>query len=203
VLRLMTVGVGVNAALGYAWVFGAWGFPRWGIVGAGWAVVLGTSASAALGVVLLLSRRPREEWGTAEGRRFDGPLFRRLLGFGLPSGAYVALDTLAYTLFVLFVGRLGAAELTATTVAFTLNLLVFMPAIGLAQAVAVRVGDRLGAGDADAAERASWTGLWLGVGGTAAAGLVYVLFPQTLAGGFPRGGDPPLARGPPPPPPPP
>jgi MATE family multidrug resistance protein len=180
VLLLMAVSLGVNVVLGCAWVYGLWGFPEWGIAGAGWATVVATAVSAVLGVVLLLGRRQREECGTGAGWRYDRDLFRRLLRFGLPSGVFGALDTLGFTLFVLFVGRLGEVELTASTVAFTLNMIVFMPAIGLAQAVSVRVGHHLGAGEPDGAERATWTGLWIGVGGTAAVGLMYVLLPGPL-----------------------
>jgi MATE family multidrug resistance protein len=190
VLLLMAVSLGVNAVLGCAWVYGLWGFPEWGIVGAGLATVVATAVSAVLGVALLLGRRQRAECGTGSGWRFDRDLFRRLLRFGLPSGVFGALDTLSFTLFVLFVGRLGKVELTATTVAFTLNMAVYMPALGLAQAVSVRVGHHLGAGDPDAAERVTWTGLWLGVGGTAAAGLVYVLLPGPLVGLFHSPSDP-------------
>jgi MATE family multidrug resistance protein len=77
----------------------------------------------------------------------------RLLRFGLPAGLMVALDYLAFAAFLLLVGRLGAAELTATSIAFTLNLIPILPVLGLSQAVAVLVGRRLGEGRPDLARR--------------------------------------------------
>jgi hypothetical protein len=47
----------------------------------------------------------------------------RLLRFGLPAGLMVALDYLAFAAFLLLAGRLRATELTATSIAFTLNLI--------------------------------------------------------------------------------
>src|SRR5262249_36119398 len=144
VLALMGVGLGVNGLLCYGLVNGAWGLPSWGIVGAGWATVVGAATSAVVGLALFLSPGQREGCDTLAGWPLDTAMLRRLLRFGVPSGLFVALDTLAFTLFVLFIGRLGEVELTATSIAFTLNLVVYMPMIGLAQAVGVRVGHRLG-----------------------------------------------------------
>ena len=42
VLFINACGLVVNAVLDYAWIFGRWGFPAWGITGAGWATVAGS-----------------------------------------------------------------------------------------------------------------------------------------------------------------
>ncbi len=179
----------VNAVLGYAWIFGAWGFPEGGIAGAGWATVAGSSASALLGLALFLRPRFRAEFHVPGGWRLEAALFRRLLRFGLPSGAQVALDILAFALFTVFVGQMGKAELAATGVAITLNMIVVLPALGIGQAVAVLVSRRLGEDRPDLAERSTWTGFkvtWLYM---AACALLYVLVPDLLASLFrPRDG---------------
>ena len=115
---------------------------------------------------------------------WDLDLFGRLMRFGLPSGLFVALDTLAFTMFTWVVGRMGEAQLAATTIAWTLNLFVYFPAMGLAQAVGVLVGQHLGENRPDQAERATWTGLLLAQGFTIVVGLAYLLFPTVLAALF-------------------
>jgi MATE family multidrug resistance protein len=181
VLLINAVGLVVNGLLAYAWIFGAWGFPAWGIAGAGWATVAGTSVSALLAVALMLRTRYRTTYQTASGWRLDGELFRRLLRFGIPNGLLAALDILAFTLFLFLVGRLGKAELAASTIAFTLNLVTVLPALGIGQAVAVLVGQRLGENRPDLAERTTWTGLRITLLYMGAVALVYVLLPETLA----------------------
>jgi MATE family multidrug resistance protein len=184
VLLINATGLAFNAVLAYAWIFGAWGFPRGGIAGAGWATVAGSSASALLGLVLFLRRRYRDEFHVPGGWRLDLPLFRRLLRFGLPSGAQVGLDVFAFALFTVFVGQMGKAELTASGVAFTLNVLAVLPALGIGQAVAVLVGQRLGENRPELAARSTWTGFkvtWLYMAGMA---LLYVLAPDVLASFF-------------------
>ena len=97
--------------------------------------------------MLLFRRRYRAEFGTIAGWRFDPALFARLMRFGLPNGIAAALDTLGLALFTLFIGRMGDAELDATSVAFALNMVTFLPLIGIGQAVEILVGRRLGEND--------------------------------------------------------
>src|SRR5215213_7021926 len=113
VLFVSAVGLIVNAVLDYAWIFGHWGFPAWGIVGAGWATVCGAWASAVVALALMLRPAYHKAYATGECWRFEPALFRRLMYFGLPNGLMVALDTLAFTVFTFVVGLLGKAELAA------------------------------------------------------------------------------------------
>lgn len=174
VMLINGVGLAVNAALDYFWV------PTWGISGAGWATVAAMWASAVTGFALMLRAGFRSEFATLSGFRFDGALFRRLLRFGLPSGLQWALDGFAFTLFLLFVGRMGDAALAATSITFTLNMVAFLPALGLGQAVSVLVGQRLGEDQPALAERSTWTGFqmaWLYMAVVAAC---YALVPEVF-----------------------
>lgn len=147
--------VAVNFVLDYGLIFGRLGFPAWGIVGAATATVAASWLKAALFAVLILLPRNRERFDTWRGRRFDGELMRRLLRFGLPSGAQFMIDVLAFSLFILLVGRLGRAELAATNLAFTVNSLLFMPMLGMHVATSVLVGRYQGMGRTDWAERST------------------------------------------------
>jgi MATE family multidrug resistance protein len=181
VLCINFVGLLINGLLAYAWIFGRWGFASLGIAGAGWATVCGTSASALLSLALMLRRRHRQEHATGSGWRFDRSLFLRLLRFGVPNGLVVGLETLAFALFVNLMGRLGKAELSATTIALTLNLIVYFPPLGVGQAVGVLVGQYLGEDRPGVAERSAWSGMRLALLYTCAGVLLYLLLPRTLA----------------------
>jgi MATE family multidrug resistance protein len=180
VLIINAVGFTVNATLDYAWIFGNWGFPELGIAGAGWATVAGNVVSAVFGLALFWRRRWRVEYQTLEGWPFDPTLMRRLLYFGVPNGFQWALDGLAFSMFVLLIGRLGPVELAATSIAVTLNLLAFLPTMGVGQAVGILVGQRLGEDRPDIAERTTWTGFRLGWLLMVVIALLYVLLPGPL-----------------------
>ncbi len=184
VLLINVTGLAVNAVTAAVLIFGMWGFPALGIVGAGLATVLGTSTSAVLALVLMLQARFRKTHATASGWRFDRELFRRLMRFGVPNGVFAALDVLSFTIFLQLIGRLGEVDLIVTTIVFTLNLVVYFPMVGIGQAVEVLVGQRLGEDKPDLAEQTTWRGFWLALAYAFVAALAYVLLPETLAGLF-------------------
>lgn len=99
------------------------------------------------------------------------------------------LDLASFTVFVLLVGRLGEKELAATTVAFSINTLAFMPMIGIGTATATLVGQRLGQNRPELAERTTWAALrltFLYMGLIAAA---YVFCPGVFVWLFAAGND--------------
>jgi MATE family multidrug resistance protein len=171
------VGLGVNAVLAYALIFGHWGLPALGIAGAGWATVAGSGTSAVVALTSFFQPRYRALYQTLAGWRFDRALFLRLMRFGLPNGAQWMLDGLAFTAFLFLVGRLGDVELTATNIAFSINMVAFLPMFGMGQAVQVLVGQRLGQDRPDLAERSTWTGLWLSCAYMITVAELYVFVP--------------------------
>lgn len=189
VLLINVAGLAVNAVAASVLIFGLCGLPALGIIGAGLATILGTSTSAGVALVLMLRRQHRRTCATASGYCFDAELFRRLLRYGLPNGIFAALDTLAWTIFLQLVGRLGEVDLAVTSIAFTLNLVVFFPMLGIGQAVEILVGQRLGEDRPNVAERSTWKGLGAALIITVTGVLAFVLLPETLAGLFHGGHD--------------
>ena len=121
----------LNIGLDYVWIFGYWGFPEWGIRGAAWA----TAAAEVFGCLvffgLMLRKKFRDRYHTLSAWRFDWALFKRLLKFGAPNGFQFMVEISAFTLFILFVGRLGRIELAAANVTFNINTLAFVPMLGV------------------------------------------------------------------------
>ncbi len=180
VLFINGAGTAINAVLDYALISGKWGFPALGIAGAGWATVIGTAVSALVALALIFRPTYQARYRTLSGWRFDGELFGRLLRFGVPSGMQMALEALAFTVFVFLVGRMGEAELAASSITFNLNLLAILPAIGIGQAVTVLVCQRLGEERPDLAERSTWSGFQMAWVYMSAVAILYVLFPGLL-----------------------
>jgi MATE family multidrug resistance protein len=190
VLGIEAFGTTVNVALALVLIFGRLGLPEMGIEGAGWATVIGSWASALLAVGLLLQRRYRDAFATASGWRLERPLFGRLMRFGGPAGAQVFLDVLVFTLFVQLVGRLGEAAMGATTLTVRLNMIAFLPMMGLGQAVCILVGQRLGANRPDLAEKSTYTGLKWSLGYVCVLAVVYLALPGLLVSVFEGDRDP-------------
>ncbi|QEL14407.1 MATE family efflux transporter [Limnoglobus roseus] len=179
VLLVNAVGTIFHIGLDYLVIFGRGGFPEMGIAGAGWAATVGAWASALLAVALFARKRYCAEFDSLNWRP-ERELSGRLLKFGGPAGLQWALDAISFTLFTLFVGRLGPAEQTATSLTFTLNLFGFLPMMGMGQAIAILVGQRLGENRPDLAERSTILGMRWAAAYAAIVGACYVVFPHAL-----------------------
>ncbi|MEX0938420.1 MAG: MATE family efflux transporter [Pirellulales bacterium] len=174
----------LNLVLDYLWIFGYAGFPAMGIAGAGWATVTALWVKAAIYALLVLQRQHRINFGTLAGIRLEPRLFRRLLYFGGPSGVQLLLDVLGFTVFILLVGRLGRVEAEATSMAFSISTLAFMPIWGLGLAAGILVGQRLGEDRDDLAARSTWTTLVLALAYMALMSSLYLAVPELFLFGF-------------------
>ena len=190
VLGIEAAGTAVNVALALVLIFGRAGFPELGIMGAGLATVAGSWTSALVGLVLFLLRGYRREFNTLSGWRLERELFGRLLKYGGPAGVQVFLDVLVFHVFVQLVGRLGEAATAATTLTVRLNMVAFLPMIGMARPSRSWSASGSGADRSDLAERSAYTGLKWVFGYMCIVAAIYLLFPQALVSVFRGGGDP-------------
>ena len=174
----------VNAGLAYVLVFGRLGLPELGIRGAGIATVLSGFVAPALLGARYFARSLRASHATAETWRIDRALLARLVRFGLPSGLHLCLDVASFSVFVLLIGRLGGAALAVSNLSLSINMLAFMPLIGISIAATTLVGQYQGRGDSSSAERAGWSSLRVGLAYMACVGATYVLFPGFYFGLF-------------------
>ena len=171
---------GVNIVLDYCWIFGEFGFPAWGMDGAAYATVVAHWFQASTFFVLFLLPKHRAQFGTWSGRRWDGELFGRLWRFGAPAGLQMLLDVSGFTIFVMFLGRLGPTELTVTNLVFNINNLAFIPMLGMGIATTTLVGQRLGENRPELAARATWSAFTLAAIYVSSIGIMYVFAPDLL-----------------------
>ena len=183
VLGIEAFGTAVNIALALVLIFGRWGIPEMGIAGAGAATVAGSWAAALFALALMLRTRYRAGFNTA-GWKPERELFRRLMIYGGPAGMQVFLDVLVFHLFTQLVVTLGLAAAGATTLAIRLNMIAFLPMMGMGQAICILVGQRLGGDRPDLAEKSVYTGLKWTFGYMLVIAAMYVTIPTLLVEPF-------------------
>ena len=187
VLLITLAAVLIDVPLDYALIFGHWGLPEMGIRGAALAAVTSWATSVLLFTALIFAqkggRRGLRHWGLRRWR-FQPSLCWRLLRYGVPSALQISVDMLAFTIFLLLIGRLGTIALAVTNIAFTINTLAFMPAMGASQAVSILVGQKLGRGRPDQAGAVVWGGIHLLLLFTFGVDLALIFFPDSLFGLF-------------------
>ena len=143
----------INVPLDYLLIFGGFGIPPLGVLGAGLATVTGWLVSVILLARMIFTRAHDDAYAVLSGRRFEWGMFRRLLRYGLPSGLNFFMELAAFTWFCLEVGRFGKEALAASNIAFSVNSVVFLPMLGLNLTVSALVGQAMGRGRPKEAER--------------------------------------------------
>lgn len=153
VLAIDGIATILNLLLDAVLIFGFGPFPELGIYGA----AIATTASFWLKVPLaywFIARDPTHfDFAIFQRHRFDFSILKRLLVFGTPAGLQMLAEAGSFSVIMLQVGRLGELEMAATTLALGLNVLAFVPLIGLGIGVGVLVGQRLTSGRIDLARR--------------------------------------------------
>ena len=190
VLRVNVLATAANVVLDYLLIFGRAGFPEMGVTGAALATVLSQAVGSLVYLVVILKPEYRRAYRTLAGWRPEPGLVLRLVRFGMPTGLQYSLETLAFAVFLVIVGRIGTLELAASGIAFNLNMIVFAPMVGLAIAVSSLVGRYLGADQPEVAERAVRSALAMSFVYMAACGLLYVLGAPLLLAPYAAGADP-------------
>jgi MATE family multidrug resistance protein len=180
VLLVNVLSTVINVVLDYCWIFGHGGFPRAGVAGAALATVVAQSCGALCYFAILMSRDFRREYRTLSGWRFEGALFSRLLRYGLPTGLQYSLEIGAFAIFMMIVGRISTDALAASSIAFNLNMLVFMPMWGLGVGVSALVGRYLGSNQPQFAERSTWSAFGMSLVYMSICGALYLLAPRLL-----------------------
>jgi MATE family multidrug resistance protein len=178
-------GVLLNVWLNWILIYGNWGAPALGLVGAGWATVIARTVMALvlLGYVLrapaLRAFQPAR-WRTALCR----DRLQRLFTVGWPVGVQHFFEVSAFVLAAVMMGWISADAIAAHQIAITCAAMTFMFALGIGTAVCIRVGHAFGAAQFARMRRIGFGGVALAVGIMGSFGLVFMVAGRPIAGWF-------------------
>ncbi|MBC85978.1 MAG: hypothetical protein CL677_02275 [Bdellovibrionaceae bacterium] len=180
VMAINGVGLIINVILDYLLIFGEFGFPELGIAGAGYATSLAGYGSAVFAAWAVFNKAFEKEFKVLSGWKFDLSIMSRFIKYGFPSGMQWALEGLAFTVFLMIIGRFpnGDVALAATSIAVTLMMLSVLPSMGVAQSVMALVGQHLGEGQPEKAAESAMTGVQMSSAYMICVGLSLVLIPD-------------------------
>jgi putative MATE family efflux protein len=173
-----------NAVEAVVWAAGSLGLGLW----AGWGLT-GLAAGFVLGKVAglltawMIFRRTRLSGHMTAPWRLDVAWVRRILDIGLPAGLQVLIRNLGMMAFFGILNRLAhpTESVAAFAIGFAIESLAFLPVFALNIATATLVGQNLGAGRPDEAQRAAWRIAGVAVALMTAFGVVYYVWAEPLA----------------------
>ncbi len=182
-MKASVAAVLTNLVFNYLLIFGHFGFPAWGVMGAAVATVL--SRFVEMGIILYAVHAKRAVshlHGVYKRWRVPGELVKSVLRRGAPLMLNEAFWSLAITTLNQIYSMRALYVLAAISIASTISNLFNVFFISIGNAVAVMVGQALGAGDMPRARSTAWRLLFLAVALCLGIGLVMALlspvFPQ-------------------------
>lgn len=135
----------VNVILNYLFIFGKFGFPQLGIVGA----AIGTLASRVIMLVYLwylMSQhyKSREYVLRIKLFKLKNSMLKKLISLGFPSALQMFFEVAIFTAAIWLSGILGKNPQAANQIALNLSSMTFMVAMGFSVAAMIRVGNQKG-----------------------------------------------------------
>ncbi len=182
-MRSLWIANAVNIVLNPFLIFGLGPFPRLGVVGS----AVGTTIGRGIGVLYQLwilssgRSRIRIRWSDV---RIDVGIIIRVLRLSVGAMVQYMIQMTSWIGVVRIISTFGTAAVAANTLAIRIIIFAILPSWGMCNAAATLVGQNLGAGRPDRAEKSVWrTGfynmLFLG-----AVGLVFITFAEPIIGLF-------------------
>lgn len=135
----------VNITLNYLLIFGSFGFPKMGIVGAAIGTLLSRIIMLLLLWYLLKKKKKFHDYVTNFNlRKIERRVMKKIISLGFPSALQMFFEVAIFTAAIWLSGVLGKNPQAANQIALNLSSMTFMFGMGLGVAAMIRVGNQKG-----------------------------------------------------------
>ena len=174
-MRVLWLANAINILLGPCLIFGLGPFPKLGVTGAAIATTIGRST----GALYAFSRLVRGGVRVHIKRKHllpDPALMWRLIRLSASGAFQVFIGMASWIGLIRIISKFGSDALAGYTIGMRIILFALLPSWGMSNAAATMVGQALGAGKPERAERAVWKAGFYNMLFLGAVGLVFVAF---------------------------
>lgn len=182
-MRVLWLANSINIVLGPCFIFGLGPFPELGVTGA----AVATNIGRGTGVLYAFSRLVRSG-GRFDIRRShikpDFAIMARLIRLSATATFQVFIGMASWIGLIRTISSFGSDALAGYTIGIRVIIFALLPSWGMSNAAATMVGQSLGAGKPDRAERAVWRAGFYNMIFLGTVGLVFVVFARKIIGLF-------------------
>jgi putative MATE family efflux protein len=173
-----------NIIMNYFLIFGEFGFPELGVLGAG--IATGTSYLVGAAVMLILHANNRLIVAPIYDLKFKTRIetLKKMFNIGIPAGVDMgmwSISSILMTPLILYFGTLGYS---AYQIGLRAESIAYMPAIGFGIAATTLAGQYLGSKKENMAKEAVLTATKLGLILMLIIGAILIIFPRYISGFF-------------------
>jgi putative MATE family efflux protein len=182
-MRALWIANGVNIVLDPCLIFGLGPFPELGVTGAAVATNIGRGIGVSYQLYCLTTAKTAVSVRAGD-LGFRPQLMLRLLRVSIPGALQLSIAMSSYIFLMKVISAYGSEAVAGFTIAIRIFAFSFLPAWGLGNAVATLVGQNLGAGKPDRAERSVWMAARYNAAVLISVALLFISAPEFFVRGF-------------------
>jgi putative MATE family efflux protein len=178
-MRVLAFANVLNIILGPCFIFGLGPFPKLGIAGAAVATNIGRGAGALYAFSRLVRKGGRFEI-KRHHFRLEPAIMGRLVRISATGTFQVLIGMASWIGLVRTISTFGTNALAGYIVGVRVIMFALLPSFGMSNAAATMVGQALGAGKPERAERAVWKAGFYNLIFLGSIGLIFVVFARQI-----------------------
>ena len=178
-MRVLWLSNLINLALDPCFIFGLGPFPALGVTGAAVATFTGRTCGVVYQFWMLAQGHNRIRVRLADIRLLP-PVLRSLAVISITGVTQFAIGQMSWLLLVRMVSSFGAAAMAGYTIGIRVFLFFLLPSWGLSGAAATMVGQNLGAGKPERAQRAVFTTALFNVSFLGLVSILFLTVPEAI-----------------------
>ncbi|MDE5554940.1 MAG: MATE family efflux transporter [Muribaculaceae bacterium] len=169
----------------YLLIFGHWGLPELGLVGAG----LSTLFARVLGTVIIIAwfvcRKANQPYRTGFAKtRVTFESLRKIWNISIPISMQMTFESGSFTAAAVMTGWISAIDLAAFQIIVIVGTLGFCIYYSIGSAVTILVANEAGHSDRRAMRRVAWAGYHVLLSLMCLSSMIFIFFGKTLMGCF-------------------
>ncbi|MGM0710451.1 MATE family efflux transporter [Brevibacillus parabrevis] len=173
----------INVLLNYAFIFGHFGLPRLGGIGAGYASAITYWCILLISLVVVNRVPPFVEFGMfSTFYRISLKAWKELLKLGLPIGFSIFCEVSIFAAVTLFMSEYSTITIAAHQAAMNFASFLYMVPLSISMALTIVVGFEVGAKRFQDAKQYSYLGVGIALGIALMFGVSLLMFSKQVAG---------------------
>lgn len=175
----------LNIVLNYLLIFGAFGFPKLGVDGAGWATFISRLMMPFMFLFVFWKNKSLFRYFYFFAPKvFNKSRLLLLGGVGLPIGLQMLIEGFTFSMSAVMVGWFGSEMLSGHQIAWNISSMTFMVTCGISSATTIRVSHQLGVKDYLSLQKAGFASMHLSAFFSLVMAALIVLFRYEIAALF-------------------
>ncbi|MDZ5473827.1 MATE family efflux transporter [Bacillus sp. 31A1R] len=173
----------INISFNYVLIYGKFGFPELGGVGAGYASAITYWLVTIISIFIIMKQKPFSEFQVFN--KLYGISLRKwkeILLIGVPIGLSIFFETSIFSAVTLLMSNFDTATIASHQAALNFASFLYMIPLSISMALTIVVGFEVGAKRYKDAKEYSWIGVAMGVTLAVLCGIVLYLYREPIAG---------------------